>query len=399
MKFNFDEIYDRRGKEAKSYDSVGKTGYPSKAKDGFDTIPMFAADMDFAIAPSITTSIEERLKHPIFGYYDMPERFYTTIIDWHKRTKGVNDLKASYIGYENDVLGGIVSSLKALNEEGDYILMHEPTFVGFIDIINQLGYKAITSALIKDSDDVYRMNIQDMEDKIIKYNIKTLILCSPHNPMGRVWEYTELEEMSSILEKHNVKVISDEIWSEILIDGNHHTPIQEASEYLKYNSISLYSPNKGFNIAGLNISYHIIYDEDLESRVSKIGNETYYNMANILSLHALYGAYSQEGLEWLSELNEYIESNIDYVEKFIKQNFDDIKIVRPQGTYIIFMDFEEYLKNKSISMDDLIQKGYDYGIGWTDARPYKADFGIKLNLALPLSKVKTAMDRLKEYVL
>lgn len=398
MKFDFEKIINRKNMESKSYDSLDKPGNPTTPKNGFEIIPMFVSDMDFAIAPSIQDAIHNRTKHPIYGYFDTPDYFYQSIINWHEKRKNVSDLKNEYIGYQNDVLGGLVSSLKVLNKEGDPILLHAPTFSGFVDIINSLGYKAILSDLIEDENGIFRMDYDDMDKKIEENNIKTLIFCSPHNPIGRVWEIEELKRLSKVVEKHSVKIISDEIWSDIILNDNIHTPTQNGSEYLKNNTIALYSPSKGFNLAGLNLSYHIIYDKELRDEVTKSSSMTYYNMPNILSLHALKGAYSKEGLEWLEELNNVLSDNINFTYDFIKSNIKNVEIQKPQGTYIVFMDVEKWIKEHNMNMDELLQKGYDYGIGWSDGRPFNSPYGIRLNLALPRKKFEEALDRMVKYI-
>lgn len=398
MKYDFTTILDRKNKESRSYDSIGKIGNPSVPNKDFDTIPMFVSDMDFIIAPSIQKELEERLKHPIFGYFDTPEWLYESIVNWHVKTKNMTNLKNEHIGYQNDVLGGLVSALRALNKPGDSILLHAPTFVGFVNIINSLGYKSVLSELIPDENGIYRMNYSDMDKKIKENNIKTVILCSPHNPLGRMWDESELKLASEVFEKNSCTIISDEIWSEIELNGKKHYPTQNATTYLKNNTIALYSPNKGFNIAGLNISYHIIYNDDLRKKVETSSNLTYYNSPNILSMYALKGAYTQDGLEWLKEMQEVISKNINYTYDFINDNFKDINVIKPEGTYILFLDCEKWIKNNNITMDELLEKGYKYGIGWSDGRPFNAKYGIRLNLGIHFEKVQEMLYRLKKYI-
>lgn len=398
MKFDFTTIIDRRGKESKGYDSLGKKGAPTTPKNGFDPIPMWVSDMDFPVAPSITKSIIERANHQIYGYYDMPEEFYNSIIWWHNKVKQTPFLKKEHIGYDNDVLGGIVTSLKVLNKDGGKVLLHKPTFVGFIDILNSLGFETVLSELKPDENGIYRMDFQDMEEKIRENNVTTVIICSPHNPMGRIWEEWELVEASKVFEKYGCKVVSDEIWSDIVINNHIQMSTANATEYLKQNTIGLFSPYKTFNIGGLTISYNIIYNEKLRDEYNKIANESFYNVPNILSLYAMYGAFSEEGFEWYKELLEVLTKNINYVCDFIEKELKGVKYTKPEGSYIVFMDCEEWIKEKNSSMDELLQLGYDYGLGWSDGRPFNAEFGIRLNLGLQFEKIVTAMDRMKKYI-
>lgn len=398
MKFDFESFIDRKGKESRSYDGIGLPGNPTKALDGFDTIPFFVSDMEFAVAPSITKAIEERIKHPIYGYFDIPESFYDAVIYWHKKNKETFDLTKNEIGYQVDVLAGLVSALKALNKTGDKILLHRPTYVGFTNILADQGFEAVFTDLLIDEEGIYRIDFEDMEKKIVENNISTIIMCDPHNPIGRMWEKWELEKSSEIFERHSCKVISDEIWSDININGHVHIPIYNGSEYLKNNSVALYSANKGFNIAGLPISYHVIYNPEIKAKVEKVSNSTYYNHMNILALHAMIGAFSEEGYEWNKEVNQVITNNVNMIGDYVDNVFKGIKYSKPQGTYLIFLDCEEWCKENNVSMDDLLKRGFDYGIGWADARAFASDYGIRLNVALQNSRMKEALDRMEKYV-
>lgn len=398
MKFDFKTIIDRKGKEARGYDKVGLSSAPSLPKEGFDIIPMWVSDMDFAVSDSIQESLKERIEHPIYGYFDIPDKFYESIIYWHKARKNTNNIEKKHISHDNELLGGLVSGLKALNKKGDAVLLHKPTYIGFVDILSSLGYEIILSDLKEDKDGIFRMDYDDMSKKIKDYNIKTAIICSPHNPLGRIWEKWELEKLSDVLEENNCKAISDEIWSDITINDNVHIPTANGSEYLKNNTIGLYSPNKTFNLAGLNISYSIIYNDEIRSSYNKAQGESFYNAPNLLSIYALYGGYCEEGLEWNLELNKVLSKNINYVCDFIEKKFDGVNYTKPEGTYIVFMDCEKWLDKNGKNMDELLKLGYDYGIGWSDGRPFNAPFGIRINLGLPFEKVEEVMQRMDKYI-
>lgn len=398
MKFDFTTIIDRKGKDSKSYDGIGNSGAPDKPKDGFETIPMWVSDMDFAVSPSIQKALEDRISHPIYGYFNIPDKFYDSIIYWHKARKNTNDIEKKHITHDNELLGGLVSALKTLNKKGDSILLHRPTFIGFIDILSSLGYEIVLSDLVADQNGIYRMDYEDMDKKIKEHKIKTTIICSPHNPMGRVWDKDELEKLSDVLEKNECKAISDEIWSDIMINGTEHIPTANGSKYLKQNTIGLFSPNKSFNLAGFNIAYSIIYNQEIKKEYERNSLDSFYNAPNILSMHALFGAYSEEGLEWNLELNNVLSKNINYVCDYIEKHFDGVEYTRPQGTYLVFMDCKEWLKNNHKNMDQLLKLGYDHGIGWSDGRPFNAPHGIRLNLGLPFEKIKEAVKRMDEFV-
>lgn len=401
MKFKFDEMLERHGKDAIAVDGLGSIPgmSPDKPKDGFDAIPMWVADMNFATAPSIQDAIIERVKHPAFGYFAPTDEYFNSIINWHKDRKNVNDIKPCHIGYENGVLGGVISALNVFCSKGDKVLVHSPTYIGFTMSLVNNGYNIIHSELIKDENGKWVMDYEDMEKKIVDEKISATIMCNPHNPTGRVWTKDELKKAVDIFEKHNVKIVSDEIWSDILVNGSVQTPTQQVSPYAHENTVALYAPSKTFNLAGLVGSYHIIYNEYLRNRILKESSLPHYNDMNVLSMHALIGAYSKTGNEWTDELKEVISKNVNYAYDFIKDNFKGVSLSKPEGTYMLFLDFEEYYKEKNVDVGEILKKGWDVGVAYQDGRPFNGKYSIRMNLALPFEKVKEALDRLKKYVI
>ena len=401
MKFKFNQMLERHGKDAIAVDGLGTVPgmSPDKPKDGFDAIPMWVADMNFATAPSIQDAIIERVKHPAFGYFTPTDEYFNAIINWHKDRKNVTDIKPCHIGYENGVLGGVISALNVFCSKGDKVLVHSPTYIGFTMSLVNNGYNIIHSELIKDENGKWVMDYEDMEKKIVDEKISATIMCNPHNPTGRVWTKDELKKAVDIFEKHNVKIVSDEIWSDILVNGSVHTPTQQVSPYAHENTVALYAPSKTFNLAGLVGSYHIIYNEYLRNRILKESSLPHYNDMNVLSMHALIGAYSKTGNEWTDELKEVISKNVNYAYDFIKDNFKGVSLSKPEGTYMLFLDFEEYCKEKNIDVGEILKKGWDVGVAYQDGRPFNGKYSIRMNLALPFEKVKEALDRLKKYVI
>lgn len=401
MKFKFNQMLERHGKDAIAVDGLGSIPgmSPDKPKDGFDAIPMWVADMNFATAPSIQDAIIERVKHPAFGYFAPTDEYFNSIINWHKDRKNVNDIKPCHIGYENGVLGGVISALNVFCSKGDKVLVHSPTYIGFTMSLVNNGYNIIHSELIKDENGKWVMDYEDMEKKIVDEKISATIMCNPHNPTGRVWTKDELKKAVDIFEKHNVKIVSDEIWSDILLNGSVQTPTQQVSPYAHENTVALYAPSKTFNLAGLVGSYHIIYNEYLRNRILKESSLPHYNDMNVLSMHALIGAYSKTGNEWTDELKEVISKNVNYAYDFIKDNFKGVSLSKPEGTYMLFLDFEEYCKEKNVDVGEILKKGWDVGVAYQDGRPFNGKYSIRMNLALPFEKVKEALDRLKKYVI
>ena len=397
MKFDFTTIYDRRGKDAMAVDAVEKipTFQPN---EGFDAIPMWVADMNFATAPSVNAEIAKRIEHPLYGYYMTPDEYYDAIIRWHETRNGVTGLEKEHIGYENGVLGGLMSALNAVCARGDKVLVHAPTYIGFTGSIENAGYHIVTSDLKQDRYGIWRMDFFDMEMKIKKNDIRAVVFCSPHNPTGRVWEREELEQFMDMAQRLNVAVISDEIWSDLTLRGYKHIPLQSVSEDARNRTIALYAPSKTFNLAGLIGSYHIIYNEALHKRVKKEASTCHYNSMNVLSMHALIGAYSDEGAQWVDELREVLTANVKYACKFICKNFKGVNVQQPEGTYMLFLDCEGYCKRSGRSLDEVKKAGYEVGVIWQDGRPFHGPHHIRMNLALPTARVEEAMQRLKDYV-
>ena len=398
MKYDFTSILDRHGKDAIAVDAIGSGafGYPAP-REGFDSIPMWVADMNFPVVPTIQEAIIARAQHPTFGYF-MPRQEYTdAIIKWQKNHNNAN-VAPENIGYENGVLGGVVTALNVLCSRGDKVLLHSPTYVGFTGSLTNNGYAIIHSPLKQDDAGVWRMDFEDMEKKIVEHKIHAAIFCSPHNPCGRVWEKWEVEKAMELYQKHDVMVVSDEIWSDILRPGCKHIPTQSVSQDAKMRTVALYAPSKTFNLAGLVGSYHIIYNKMLKDRCDKESSLGHYNSMNVLSMYALIGAYQPEGYEWVEELNRTIASNVDFACDYIEKHFEGVTVSKPLGTYMLFIDCAGWLEKTGKTMDELLKAGWDVGVVWQDGRAFHGQTHIRLNLALPLSRVQEAFRRLDQYV-
>ena len=401
MKYDFTSIIDRKGYDAIAVDLPENYlgNYAAvKREEGFDVIPMWVADMNFPVVPTIQKAVIDRVKHPAFGYFSPRDEYFELIRKWQETRNHVSGLENRHIGYENGVLGGVVSAMNVLASKGDNVLVHSPTYIGFTMSLENNGYNIVHSPLYQDENNVWRMDYEDMEKKIVDHKIHVAIMCNPHNPSGRVWTKEELEKAMAIYEKHNVWVISDEIWSDLLLNGNSHIPTQSVNEYAHNHTAAFYAPSKTFNLAGLIGSYHIIYNDWLRERIEKESSLSHYNSMNVLSMYALIGAYQPEGYEWVDELKEVLSENVAYACDYIEQNFKGVTLSRPQGTYMLFIDCEGYCKAHDTDMDTLLHKGWKYGVYWQDGRPFHGQYSIRINLALPLSRVKEAFDRLDQHV-
>ena len=404
MTYDFTTVMDRKGKDALAFEveagmNSGMLGVRgAKVREGFSVIPMWVADMNFATVPTVQEAIIERVKHPAFGYFLPSDAYYDAIIDWQTRRNKVSNLTKECIGYENGVLGGLISALGTLCSRGDKVLVHAPTYVGFTHSLEDNGYDIVHSFLKKDADGVWRMDYEDMEAKLRDQHIHAAILCSPHNPTGRVWERWELEKAMALFKKYDVYVVSDEIWSDLTLEDNQHLPTQMVSDDARMRTVALYAPSKTFNLAGLIGSYHIIYNPWLRDRVRRESQNPHYNNMNVLSMHALIGAYREEGHIWVDELRQVLSDNVNYAMDYIRTHFDGVSVSKPQGTYMLFIDCSDWCERHHTTIDALKTAGIEVGVIWQDGRAFHGENCIRMNLALPHSLIVEAFDRLEKYV-
>lgn len=399
MQYDFTSVMDRRGHDALALDLIGSgPDAMPLPREGFDIIPMWVADMNFPVCPAVSEAILRRAREPHYGYFMPSEDYFRAIIRWQEVRNGVTGLTKEHIGYENGVLGGVVSALNVLCSRGDSVLLHTPTYIGFTGSLTNNGYHMVHSPLVRDESGVWRMDFDDMEKKIVEHKIHAAVFCSPHNPCGRVWERWEVERFMALCEKYDISVVSDEIWSDIIRPGLRHVPTQSVSEDARARTVALYAPSKTFNLAGLVGSYHIVYDRRLRERMEKESSLCHYNSMNVLSMHALIGAYSPQGQQWADELCQVLADNIDFACGAVASRFPGVEVFRPEGTYMLFLDCARWCEAHDRSLDQLLRAGWDVGVYWQDGRPFNGPCHIRMNLALPLSRVREAFDRLDKYV-
>ena len=394
MKYDFETAVDRFGKDSISANIVPWNVTPD---EGFSRIPMWCADMSFVAAPPVMKAINKRLEFQSFGYFELSDEYFGSIISWQSRRNGVQGLTKEHIGYENGVLGGVSSAIQAFSAPGDKILLHSPTYIGFTHVLNDIGRTAVHSPLVRDEHGVWRMDYADMDRKIKENGIHLAIFCSPHNPCGRVWEREEIEKAMEVFAANHCVVISDEIWSDIVMPGYKHIPTQSVSDDAKTRTVAFYAPSKTFSLAGLIGSYHIIYNPYLRDRVTRQGELSHYNDCNVLSMHALIGAYSADGEEWADEMISVIDENFAYACDFIGKNLPGVQVMRPQGTYMLFLDCGEWLAAHDTTLRELEYRGVRAGVIWQNGEDFFGKNSIRINLALPKALLAEALERLKRY--
>ena len=398
MKYDFTTHIDRHGMDAIAVDGLGKGFAPEPPAEGFDAIPMWVADMNFATVPTIIDAIIERAKHPAFGYFDPTDEYFSSIIKWQRERNGVEGLLPEHIGYENGVLGGVVSTLQSFLAPGDKVLLHSPTYIGFTMSLENNGFRIVHSPLVADEGGVMRMDFEDMERKLAENDIHAAVFCSPHNPCGRVWDRAEIERAMELYAKYDCVVVSDEIWSDLILPGHAHVPTQSVSEDARRRTVALYAPSKTFNLAGLVGSYHVIYDKTLRDRVVSRASKCHYNEMNVLSMHALVGAYKPEGYEWVDELRQVLGANVDWACNYIEQHFGGVRVHKPEGTYMLFVDCTEWCEKHGRDIEWVEHELWRVGVAVQDGRMFHGPSHLRVNLALPFDLVQEAFMRMDKYV-
>ncbi len=401
MKYDFTSIIDRQGMDATAVDAAGKRVWgfePGAPMEGFDFIPMWVADMNFKTCPAITEAIIRRAQHPLFGYFQPKDAYYDSIIRWQEERNHVTGLSRKNIGYENGVHGFISSAIDVLTQPGDKIFLHRPYYVGFIGDIIGKGRRPVYSDLKKDEHGIWRMDYEDMERQIRKNHVRLAIFCSPHNPCGRVWTREEIEKAMDVFQRNDCLVISDEIWSDLTYAGHPHVPTQMVSDWAREHVLAAYAPSKTFNLAGLIGSYHIIYNQALNEKITRFSENTHYNEMNVFSEHALIAAYSSEGQEWTDELRSVLEDNCRTAVDFMQENFKGVDVSMPEGTYMLFLDCTDFCRRTGRTIDQVLRAGWNVGVGWQTGRAFGGECHIRVNLALPKARLMEALERMREYV-
>ena len=347
MNYDFDTVVNRKNTNAIKYDLAKKRGKPE------DAVSLWVADMDFPTAPCIQKAVAEKASHGIWGYSRPDNRYYDALKKWYKERHNF-EVQNEWVVNTPGVCFALATAVKAFTKEGESVLIQKPVYYPFFNIINSLQRKVVNSSLILKNNH-YEIDFDDFERKIVQENVKMFILCSPHNPGGRVWTKQELQKISEICLAHNVLVVSDEIHSDITFGSNVHTVYGSLSEQALKNSIICTAPSKSFNLAGLQFSNIFIADEKLRKAFSKELDKTGYDEPSVFGIVAATAAYS-EGADWFDSVKSYIWENILFAKNYIEENASQIKVLVPEGTYLLWLDFSKTGLSDSEINDRVLNK-------------------------------------------
>lgn len=388
MKYDFDELIDRRNTDSIKYDFAKKRGKPE------GVLPLWVADMDFRTPPCVIDALVEKSRHGIFGYSQTGNDYYEALRNWFSMQFDWN-IQPEWLVKTPGVVFAICMAIRAFTDEGDAVLIQQPVYYPFSESVLVNRRKLVINQLVY-SQGRYLIDFPDFEDKIIKNNVKLFILCSPHNPVGRVWTREELEKLGYICLKHGVIVVSDEIHADFTYPGHRHMVFAGVKPEFTDITVTCTAPTKTFNLAGLQISNIFIADRDMRRKFRTEITRSGYSDPNIMGIVACRAAY-QGGGEWLMELKKYLSDNLDFLRNFLKQKLPQIRLVEPEGTYLVWLDFSPLgLDDKEL--DDLIVN--KAGL-WLDAGTMFGAGGEgfqRINIACPRSVLEKALGQLERAV-
>lgn len=389
MKYNFDKTVNRINNNSAKWNEMEK----NFGKD--DLLPMWIADMDFETAPEILEEMKNKLDQKIFGYVSRPDSYYQSAIDWSKKRYNY-DIESASIVHSPGVIPTISILLKNFAKDTDKIMIQTPVYPPFAGTVKNSNKTLVENKLIQDENGNWKIDFKDFEDKAKDENLKWFILCNPHNPVGRVWKKEELKKIADICLKYDVRVISDEIWRDLVYKGHEFTAFASLSKEVENITITCFSATKTFNLAGLQASFAVFpRKEELDLFDSKLGALD-IKRNNPFSLVAMEAAFNK-GEEWLNELVEYLEGNVNFVIDYVEQNIPKVKIVKPEGTYLVWFDFRELnLSNEEISKA-LIKEGKVALNNGTSFGDVGSEF-FRMNIACPRYMVQDAIKRVDKAV-
>ena len=386
--FDFDKVIPRKGTNSLKYDFSVELG------KGEDVLPLWVADMDFPTAPAILESLQKKVSHGIFGYSEGKEDYFQAVSGWYEKHFQWK-VKKSWLVKTPGVVFAVAAAIRAFTEEGDAILIQQPVYYPFGQVIEN-NHRKLVSSPLKQNQGHYEMDFEDFEDKIIKEQVKLFILCSPHNPVGRVWEEWELRKVGDICKKHGVLVISDEIHNDFVWEDHRHTVFVSLSPEYEDMTITCTAPSKTFNLAGLQISNIFIPNPQLKRKFKKEIAATGYEEIGLMGLVACQAAY-EGGEEWLRELKEYIWNTYLFLEKYLAEKIPQLQPVRPEGTYLAWIDCRGLGLTETEREELIVKKA---GL-WLDSGAMFGKEGEgfeRMNLACPRKTLEAALQRLENAI-
>ena len=386
MRYNFDKIVDRKGTDCLKYDFAVERGKPE------GVLPLWVADMDFQTAPAVIEQIEKTAAHGIFGYTDTKDDYYRAVAGWYEKHFGWRPEK-EWLVKTPGIVFALAAAVRAYTKEGDGVLLQQPVYYPFSEVIRDNDRRIVNSPL-KLKGGRYEIDFDDLEEKIAGEHIKLFLMCSPHNPTGRVWEEWELRKIGELCLKYHVTVVSDEIHCDFVYPGHEHHVFASLDE--RYAGISLIctSPSKTFNTAGLQVSNIWIPNPDLREAFERAVRQTGYSQLNVMGLAACRAAY-EEGGEWYLQVKDYLKGNLDFTRAFLTRELPEIHLIEPEGTYLLWLDFRD-LKMTEEDREDLILNRAGL---WLDSGAIFGEDGEgfeRINIACPRKVLEEALVRLRD---
>lgn len=385
----FDEVIERKNTNSLKYDFAIERGKPA------DVLPLWVADMDFKAPKAVVDSLIKASRFGIYGYSESKDGYFTAIQKWYKKYHGW-DIKKNWLVKTPGVVFAICMAIRALTKEGDSVLIQSPVYYPFFQSVLDNGRTLVTNQL-RYHDGQYSIDFDDFEEKIKKNDVKLFILCSPHNPVGRVWTAFELTRIGEICEKYGVYVVSDEIHADFVYSGHKHYVFAKLNREFADRTITCTSPSKSFNLAGLQVSNIFIENENMKLKFQKEIDKAGYSQLNGLGLVACQAAY-ENGRQWLDNLKQYLVGNLEFTNQFLKQKLPQVKLVEPEGTYLLWLDFRklgldgEELENLIVNRAKLwLDSGTLFGSG--------GEGFMRINLACPQATLYKALCRLEKAII
>ncbi len=386
---NFDEIINRKGTDCLKYDFAVRRGKPE------NVLPLWVADMDFKTSSLILDAIKERTEHGIFGYSEVGDSYFEAVAGWLEERHGYRPEK-KWLVKTPGVVFALAMAVKAFTKPGDSVLIQQPVYYPFSEVIRDNERRVVSNDLVLLSDGKYHIDFKDFEKKIVDNDIHLFFLCSPHNPVGRVWTKEELIRIGDICVKHNVIVVSDEIHEDFVFGNRRHYVFSEVKKEFRDITITCTSPAKTFNLAGLQISNIFISNVDLRKKIKKQIDAAGYSQLNTLGLTACEAAY-RYGDVWYEAMMKYLEENISFMKSFIEENLPELNVINPEGTYLVWVDFRRLGLTISELEDLIVNKA---GL-WLDSGAIFGSTGSgfeRFNIACPRATLEKALNALSAAV-